>query len=252
MKIDIPIYLISLKKDTKRRERLKENFIESFKDMQIIEAVDADNITSKEYFNHTIKYYKKYKRIMSPSELGCTLSHIKTLKTFLDTDHKTALILEDDIIGEDNNLDEIKNITSSLLENSLVILGGMDGLNKKNLLGKRADFNDQLLKIPRPLHRNLNRTCCYLLTRTSAKAILDSHNELLNIADKWDIFFSNTSIDIYYIKLLKHPTDTSESVIEKERNLANVKRIKFPIKELVRVGRRLVVLYYKLLGYEKV
>jgi len=251
MKDTIPIYLVSLQKDTQRRETLQKNFTRYYDKMEIIDAVDSEQISAKKYFYDTLPYYKKYKKLMSPSELGCTLSHIEALKRFLKTDEEMALIFEDDIIGSDEDLDKLKDITKSLPKNSLLILGGLDGLSTKYLLGKESKFNKNLMKIPKSLFPNLNRTCCYIVTRQSAKIILDSHNKLLNIADKWDVLFLNTSIDIYFTKLLKHPFVNANSNIEEERGLAKVKRMKLPIKELKRVERRIIVLYYKILGYKK-
>jgi glycosyl transferase family 25 len=35
---------------------------------------------------------------MSPSQIGCALSHIKIYKKFIKTDYNFALVLEDDAI----------------------------------------------------------------------------------------------------------------------------------------------------------
>ena len=104
LKFNIPIYLVSLEQDTKRREELKLRFPNHYDDFIQINAVDGRKISAKEYYDKTIEYFIKTNKTMSPSELGCTLSHIKALEEFIKTNNNYALILEDDVIGEDKDI----------------------------------------------------------------------------------------------------------------------------------------------------
>ena len=73
-KFNISIYLVSLEQDFVRRKKLKERFPETYNCFQYIEAVDGRVLPAKEYFDRTKNYFLKHKEIMTPSELGCTLS----------------------------------------------------------------------------------------------------------------------------------------------------------------------------------
>jgi GR25 family glycosyltransferase involved in LPS biosynthesis len=86
-----PAYVINLKDHTHRLKNVEDQFNKyGVTDYTIIEAVDgrksdlSDQISGK---------YPKLK----PSEIGCMMSHIKTIKHWLDTsDSDYAIIMEDD------------------------------------------------------------------------------------------------------------------------------------------------------------
>src|SRR5690554_7645668 len=101
------IYLVSLEQDTERREKLKERFPETYNEFIHINAVDGRILSAKEYYQKTLPYFISQNKVMSPAELGCTLSHIKALEAFLQTNEPYALILEDDVIGSDQDLDSL-------------------------------------------------------------------------------------------------------------------------------------------------
>jgi glycosyl transferase family 25 len=84
----IPIYLISLEQDIKRREELQQRFPKNYNNFILIKAIDGRKLSAKDYYDKTITYFIEKKQIMSPAELGCTFSHIKALKEFLKTDAK--------------------------------------------------------------------------------------------------------------------------------------------------------------------
>jgi len=72
--------------------------------------------------NSTKGYVQKYHKQMSPGELGCTMSHIKALEQFLKSDNDVALILEDDIMGTDENIQKLIDLNvSSIDDNSIVM-----------------------------------------------------------------------------------------------------------------------------------
>lgn len=89
---NVPVFYINLDKHHDRRlymeNHLRENNIEKYFRVQGIVGSDVGNHTN-----------------LSSSEFGCTLSHIKALKCFLETDYEFALICEDDV-----DLSNIKKI----------------------------------------------------------------------------------------------------------------------------------------------
>lgn len=218
MSIDltIPIYLISLKTDEDRRRELEKRFNNFYSCFKYIEAVDGRKLDAKEYYNKIIPYYLELKNIMSPAELGCTLSHIKALNDFLQTNEPYALILEDDVIGSDQDLKSIFDITANLDSNSLLICGAQNGLSRRHQLGKWID-NKGVYEVANFSYSFVLRTCCYVVTRKTAQQIIDFHSINLTLADKWDCFFNNTSTKIYYINALHHPEDLADSHIEADR-----------------------------------
>ena len=91
------IYWINLKRSTDRKKHMEE----ILKNINIqntrIDAIDEKNIDLSKYV-----YNLDYKR-GSKYEYACLLSHLKAIKTFLESNNNIALILEDDITLEFSN-----------------------------------------------------------------------------------------------------------------------------------------------------
>jgi glycosyl transferase family 25 len=86
-------YLINLDRATDRLELMQKEFEKCEITYERISAVDAKTLDSSTY-----KVKNKYDRDLVPGEIGCYLSHVKTLETFLASENDFALIIEDDAI----------------------------------------------------------------------------------------------------------------------------------------------------------
>ncbi len=87
--IEIPVLYINLNRSPDRRKYMEKQFdIYNIKYTRI-QAIDGNKICSNSYINN----YKD----LSPSEIGCTLSHLKAIKYAKSKNMKIALILEDDV-----------------------------------------------------------------------------------------------------------------------------------------------------------
>ncbi|CAM1370237.1 conserved hypothetical protein [Tenacibaculum litoreum] len=211
------IYLVSLDEDIQRRETLEKSFPLYYPKIIKVSAVDGRKITAKSYYNSIINTYHTTNKLLSPAELGCTLSHIKALKEFLESDNEYALILEDDVMGNDNNIDKIFSLAQNISSNTLLICGGQEGLSGRKYQFGRISKMDGLVEVSPFSYRHVFRTCCYLVTKKSAKAIVDHQGKNLTLADKWDVFFKGTDIKIYYKNILSHPKELVNSHIEQDR-----------------------------------
>lgn len=216
-KINLPMYLVSLEQDVARREALEKRFPLHYSEFIHIKAVDGRKLPAKEYYDATLSFFHKHKRPMSPAELGCTLSHIKALESFLATDAPFALILEDDVIGTDTNLEQLQDQINHLDENSLLLCGGQTELPSKRYRLVKETINKDILKVSFFSYRFIYGTCCYIVTRKSAQQILAYHAQGITLADKWDEFFVETATKIYYINILQHPEELGSSHIEADR-----------------------------------
>lgn len=88
--IDIPVYYINLSQSIDRENHMLEqinkyNISNTFR----VEAVNGSQDKSINYFNDFIN--------LSSSEIGCTLSHLRAIKTAYDRNEQYALIVEDDV-----------------------------------------------------------------------------------------------------------------------------------------------------------
>lgn len=255
--LDFPIYLVSLKQDERRRKKLEAFFPKYFSFFCQIEAVDGRLLSAGEYFKKIQTFYGKYNRLMSPAELGCTLSHIKVLECFLDSGEEKALVLEDDVIGSDEDLEKVQKLASRLPEVSLFICGGQDGLSNKYLLGVFLD-KFQVNEVSKFSYSHIFRTSCYVVTRKSATEILNYHyKKMYTLADKWDVFFENSDIKIFYENILRHPEDLLDSHIEADRAIYKKSFIRkildknVFIKIITRLSRELTAMCLILSGHRR-
>lgn len=211
------IYLISMKKSTDRRKNIKKRFPEFHKKFKIIDALDANNINPKKIPQAYKKYFtNNHKSDLTLGEKCCAISHLKALESLLETGDKSCIIIEDDIIGNDIDFKKAINIAKESPENSLIILGGQQGLKNSRYLSGFKDNHKELLKIPRFSQFFISRACCYVATRQAAKSIINSQRISLKRSDDW-MFFCKKNIKLLYADIFLHPTDLKNSTLEKER-----------------------------------
>ncbi|RKX47706.1 MAG: hypothetical protein DRP64_00260 [Verrucomicrobia bacterium] len=107
-------YIINLEHATDRWEHMRANL-----EGRSIPYIRIDGVYGKK-LQPPIKGYNERKyhvlngKVTNPGEVGCFFSHINALKTFLETDHPHALILEDDVTLPEN----IKELLDTALEYS--------------------------------------------------------------------------------------------------------------------------------------
>jgi len=209
------IYLISLEQDIKRRKALAQRFPQNYPKMQWIKAINGKELSAKEYFSYVQQFFNIHKKIITPSEVGCTLSHIKALEAFLGTEEEYYLILEDDVIGGDEDIEKIYKL---ILENNLDGVLLLRDQNKfgfeKYIIGKE---HKSYYKLPFFSTRFVYGTCAYIVNRKSAQLILNYHQQSFDIADIWSNIVKEKFLDFYYFPILIHPEDCTHSHIENER-----------------------------------
>lgn len=251
-----PIYLVSLEQDVKRREDLKKRFPKYYDDFIHVPAVDGRKLSAKEYYDQSVGYYLRNNKMLSPGELGATLSHINVLKRFLKSEHNYALIIEDDIIGSDSDMEVAMQAISTLKQADFLLLGGQQGLNKRFQLGK-IDASTGLITVSNFSKKFVTRACCYVVSRVTAQHILDYQNKHTTLADKWHVFFKQTDVKIYFKDVFEHPLDLKNSHIETERRSLDKSFIRKllssegPMKVFNKIYFNVMATALKLVGYNQ-
>lgn len=210
------IYLISLKKDEKRREFLKSEFPKFYDKFKLIEAIDGREFDALSYYKNIAPTFYKAGKILSPAEVGCALSHKLVYETFLKSNNDMALIFEDDIIGDDEMIEKVESFLEILPKNSLMICGGQDSYS-----AFAKNIKDELFLVNDLSKGCFTRACCYALDKIAAKKILDLQNDYLYVADDWTRLLAD--IKLYFCDIFSHPKDLSSSNIQSERDFAKIK-----------------------------
>ena len=93
-------YVINLDKDKVRWDRINQHLVDIGVSAQRISAVYAADLPVEDIQSVYTDAVNKQQFFMplKPAEIGCFMSHLKTMKTFLETSDKPyAVILEDDV-----------------------------------------------------------------------------------------------------------------------------------------------------------
>ena len=93
------IYLINLKRDVNRLDRILQQFKQfNITNFEIVEAVDGKSLTQEQLdTDYDDESAKKLVRRLCLSEIGCALSHIDVYRRIIK-ENKRCLIMEDDVV----------------------------------------------------------------------------------------------------------------------------------------------------------
>lgn len=222
-------YLISIEENNSPRllKTLSQPFFKNGELPVMKLGVKGGELNAKEYFELGVKGRSKP---LSPSMVGCTLSHLEALKEFLKTDDQYALILEDDaIIPDDLTIDklsaEVCNFQNPL--NTLFSIGGIQMKECRKVRGKilsKEFLKRKVIKVSPDFYHRICFAVAYIVDREMAKTLLAYHSPL-RAADDWRYLTDfSPSASIIMTSLIDHPIvikgekDNLVSSIENERN----------------------------------
>ncbi|HIF9319187.1 glycosyltransferase family 25 protein [Photobacterium damselae] len=224
----IDIKIISLDKDIERRFKLENNLKQYNLHGDFISAIDGRKLSAIDYFkmSKNSDYFFDRKSYLTPSELGCFLSHKKALSEFVENSQANwLLVLEDDVFFDEELSIFINKREDSLCTNNLYILGGQNGLASFNrvFFTKKTKDKPYMMKASFGTHRWLYRTCCYLIHRKNAKDMISLMEKNTYVVDNWNYVLKNTDLNsIWFCNVISHPEDIISSNIQEERDLSKL------------------------------
>lgn len=179
----IKTYIINLPKEKERKKHVEEQlsaYVDSYLDIEFIEAVDGRIMTEveREQVFDSHKAFKRYGRKCKPGEIGCTLSHQQCYKTIANSDNDYALILEDDLIiniinnAQWNIIQKVMDQTS----NPTVLL--LSGSYWYSHVIKKMSTDIKLVNV-----FDAYLTHAYLINKKAAQLLIESPSTFL--ADDW-------------------------------------------------------------------
>jgi glycosyl transferase family 25 len=182
---DVSCFVINLEKDTERREQISRQLESLGIPYTIFGAVYGKALTPEEMQAH----YDKARAIstshdMTPSEIGCALSHIFIYKKMVAEGIPYALILEDDAKLSEDLPGILSGLTAQFKSSDPVatMLTHVKKYKQRNAspLGERHQVVS-IYGTPVCAHG-------YFITQAAAKKFLDNLYPVWTVADDWAVF----------------------------------------------------------------
>ena len=204
-------YIINLERNADRR-RYVEGILSKHKMLDITYINAFDGAKYSEAKLHKIFDYDRYERStlkkIRPGEIGCTMSHQYCYRALCESNAKSAIIFEDDIVINDDNVTDLVVGIEKFLDTDeprLLLLSGWYWFTTKRTFDKHheiAKVYDGYL------------THAYALNKAAAKILIDE--KPWYVADSWHIF-RKRGVNIY--GLSPHPFDQDWSGVFKSEVL---------------------------------
>lgn len=220
------IHIISLDSDEERRSEISRSLSNLNLEFSFISATDGRKLSAIDYFRSAKNrnFWFNRNQFLSPSELGCLLSHTESVRRFVESSSADWLIeLEDDVSIDVNLKDFLDRSLTSLDKSSIYILGGQEGLPsfRRVILSPMPDKFSGARRVLFGTHCWLYRTCCFMVHRSVAKELLKLYESGGFVVDNWSYVKRNINCSaIRYIGIVEHPLELGFSRIEEERRYA--------------------------------
>ena len=222
MQNNFKIYVINLKRETKRRENIIiELKKQKLKDFEIIDAVDGEKIEKGELdklISKNKKFINPTNTYMNVPEICCALSHINVYKKFIKSNFDYALIFEDDAVFLDEFSEKLQNfvLKNFKYKKQIILLSELWQFFKKPL-----DVEDdyEIVDV-----RNAVLAHAYFINREAAKSLISFNYPIKTVADYFLIFNIYCGIKITGLNpfLLKQNKNKFETSIPPENRMNEV------------------------------
>lgn len=198
-------YVISLKKSSIRRESMSNQLNKNNIDFEFLDATNKDDIDNMWIDENLNDYFKaehqKFKHsFISKGALGCSDSHRRIWRKFIESNDEVAIILEDDCYFPPNSFNTIKKVSQDIenLEYDFINLyyTSLEYLNLNEKNSKKINNNFKIYDYP---NQSTSSSLGYIITKNGAKKLLSSQDKkLTRMADAWDFDDINLKAGLIY------------------------------------------------------
>ena len=244
------IYLISLKRETERREKLINDLRRLGLDFELFDAVDGNDLTEeqiKEYCN--IPVIERKKAWFSKGMIGAALSHYTVYKKIIAENHPYAFIVEDDAKLSTDVKHLIAPVLQHIKENELILFyyQSIETTCKISKQGKQQLDEKYALYYPL-IRKNFVAAGAYIITQKACREIVKRIFPIHVAPDDWFFFLHNGIASARFV--YPKPVDTYDfrSNISSYSNLSGKL---FLLRVLDFIDKRKLFPFYQLLAIRR-
>lgn len=201
--VGLKYFIINLKKDLEKREKISLLCESLGLDYEIIEAVYGKELSDdeiKKYVADEKEQKKIRKRPLWVGEIGCALSHKKCLQKMINDGLDDVVVFEDDAIFDERLLEFLKYKKEFPKDLELLLLGhhrqtyADDGFRIQSPYSKRFDLKIKDYHIKRLVGRG-NGAYGYYINKKGAKRLLANMEKIFL---PFDLYTSNENYINFY------------------------------------------------------
>ena len=223
--MQVPVYVISLKSATDRRENIKSQLDKMKISYKFVDAIDKKDLTYETLKKANISgIEKRLGRPFVPGEFACHLSHIKACHLVEKSKEGVGIIVEDDVIFDEKFKKICTNYVSiEKLPEDYICMLGMPGESYKktvmNSLFRRYYVGDVIIrKTIGSTKYFCSSACCYLIKSNVAANFIRLAAQTPFLADEWKYTKEKKCFKGILLAVVAHHPDNWEvSDIENER-----------------------------------
>lgn len=215
------IYLINLARSPDRLGFMERQLKAMGLAFERIEAVDGKDLTPDRIHELAVpERVEEWPNLLTSSAIGCSLSHVKAYRKFLEDGGSAAIFMEDDIELLEGFGAVAEGVADVLTPKACALLY-FHGAEKAFVREDAIELNGD-----RRLHQALTpwgayTTGAYILSRESARSIAEFNSPVYTTADSWGVYCRDGILDGLWAVLppVTAPANFSSDIIYSRKGM---------------------------------
>lgn len=179
-----------------------------------IDPVWGDELSAEEYFKLAHTFYNEHRGLLTPKEVGVTLSHIEIYKRIVAS-NVAAVIFESDIAVSGLQLDYFQNIIKQQPLDFIHLGVHPNSFGGRYFWGRKLKVHHGIYIAS--VHLDFYGAFAYYLSPKAAAMLVEIHENCLHRADDWARLLSKMELRAYHAPLFPHPAE--RGALEEERKM---------------------------------
>jgi glycosyl transferase family 25 len=189
-------------------------------------GIDGRRLAASDYYRHLVRAHYQHGQVVTPAEVGVSLSHVTVMDDFLASTADVAIVFEDDVVIKPESGQVLNAALPFVRANDILVACDQRGLEYIGAARGRPLASDRgCLEILRDDWRIVKRTCAYALGRQAAMHLRDVQNRGLWPSDDFRVLCPPDG-RLLYCGAFGHPPDDEGSVVAPERALKAASRVR--------------------------